>query len=116
MNSEIAGGHMAACYHAAIRRINAVIDAVVSRGLALVAQRLNGVVDAVDRVDGGTGRGFAVASAMARLTGFELREQGVAIVSPIPGRLAEHAVLNRARRTTSPARTHSVPTSSHAMN
>jgi len=57
-----------------IARINAAIDTVVEWGLSLVAHRLNKVVEAVDRVDGGTWRGLAIASAMAWLAGFEVRE------------------------------------------
>jgi hypothetical protein len=64
----------AASGHGVIARLNAAIDTVVEWGLSLVAHRLNKVVEAVDRVDGGTGRGLAIASAMAWLAGFEVRE------------------------------------------
>ncbi len=88
-----------------IARINAAIDTVVEWGLALVAHRLNKVVEAVDRVDGGTGRGLAIASAMARLTGFEVREERAIIASsrasrahPLPRTRHEAALAAILRR------------------
>jgi hypothetical protein len=92
-----------------IARINAAIDTVVEWGLSLVAHRLNKVVEAVDRVDSGTGRGLAIASAMARLTGFEVREERATVAAsrgqPLPRTRHEAALaaILRRQRGTAPA-------------
>jgi len=70
-----------------------LLDGFVERCLALVARRLNGIVESIDRLDGGSGLGLAVASAIARLTGFEVREQQPIIARP---RRVAHRVAHRA--------------------
>lgn len=107
-------------------RVDAMVDSAVRRALALVADRLNKVVEAVDRLDGGSGRGLAIATAMARLTGFDLREQRLILMTDIPpapvslrvkapesipaGRLGLPALPERA------SRLHRISRPTHALN
>ena len=108
-----------------IARINASIDALVQRALGLVAHRLNQVVAAVDRADGGTGRGIAIATAMAQVTGFEVREQQLILTSdvlvpavnsrlPAPELMPAGRLGFSTRRETS--RLHRISRRTHALN
>lgn len=96
-----AGGRVAAGTRRAIVRVNALVDDCVERALALVAHRLNHVVASVDRLDGGSGLGLTIATLMARLTGFEVRERRTAVAHAGRRRSANRAARGRGYRLTS---------------
>lgn len=81
-----------------IERSNTILDRFIDKCLAFVAHRLDVVVESVDRVDGGTGLGVKVATAMARLMGFEVREATEASVANSFGLFGSPMVPARAQR------------------